>query len=284
MSDRLAGDVAVVTGGGAGIGEAACLRFAGEGAHVVAVDWDGEAARETAETIEDAGGPAALGVETDVSDEAAVEAMADAVAEEFGRVDVLVNNAGIRVDPKPLTEADEASWDEILGVNLKGYAFCAKHLIPLMADGGEAGPGDEGKSGNGGGGGETGSRDGGSVVNVASIGASWARPGWTQYDATKGAIVSMTQDMACDHAEQGIRVNAVSPGWVITDYHVGDRTGEAAEQFVEENTTRGGHDGNILKRAATPDELADAMLFLASEESSFMTGVNVPVDGGASVA
>ena len=260
----------MVTGGGAGIGEAACLRFAEEGAHVVAVDWDGDAAQETAETIEDAGGPTALGVETDVSDEAAVEAMADTVAAEFGRVDVLVNNAGIRVDPKPLTEADEASWDRILGVNLKGYAFCAKHLIPLMAESDGSGSDDTG-------------RDGGSVVNVASIGASWARPEWAQYDATKGAIVSMTQDMACDHADQGIRVNALSPGWVITDYHVGDRTGEEAERFIEENTTRGGHEGNILQRAAKPEELADAMLFLASEESSFVTGVNVPVDGGASV-
>jgi NAD(P)-dependent dehydrogenase (short-subunit alcohol dehydrogenase family) len=195
-------------------------------------------------------------------------------------VDVLVNNAGIRVDPKPLTEADEASWDRILGVNLKGYAFCAKHLIPLMGEAGDAesAGADDDSAGSGDAG-----RDGGSVVNIASIGASWARPGWSQYDATKGAIVSMTQDMACDHADQGIRVNALSPGWVITDYHVGDRTGEEAEQFIEENTTRGGHDGNILQRAATPDELADAMLFLASEESSFVTGVNVPVDGGASV-
>ena len=273
MSDRLADEVAVVTGGGAGSGEAACLRFAEEGAHVVAVDWDGDAARETVETIEAAGGPRGLAVETDVSDEADVEAMAEAVADEFGRVDVLVNNAGIRVDPKPVTEADEASWDEILGVNLKGYAFCAKYLIPLMAD--ETGDGDTDHDDAG--------RDGGSVVNVASVGAGWARPGWSQYDSTKGAIVSLTQDMACDHAEQGIRVNAVSPGWVITDYHVGDRTGEEAERFVAEKTTRGGHDGNILERAARPEELADAVLFLASEESSFLTGVNVPVDGGASV-
>jgi NAD(P)-dependent dehydrogenase (short-subunit alcohol dehydrogenase family) len=268
MSERLADEVAVVTGGGAGIGEAACVRFAEEGAHVVAVDWDGDAAQETVDTIEAAGGPRGLAVETDVSDEDDVEAMAETVADEFGRVDALVNNAGIRVDPKPVTEADEASWDRILDVNLKGYAFCAKHLIPLMAEGDE-----NSKAG----------RDGGAVVNVASVGAGWARPGWSQYDSTKGAIVSLTQDMACDHAGQGIRVNAVSPGWVITDYHVGDRTGEDAEQFVGEKTTRGGHDGNILERAAHPGELADALLFLASAESSFMTGVNVPVDGGASV-
>lgn len=270
MSDRLADEIAVITGGGAGIGEATCLRFAAEGAHVVAVDRDGEAVRETVDTVERAGGPAALAVETDVSDEAAVGAMADRVTEEFGRVDVLVNNAGIRVDPKPVTEADEASWDRILDVNLKGYAFCAKHLIPLMAADGDDADADAG-------------RDGGAVVNVASVGAGWARPGWTQYDSTKGAIVSLTRDMACDHAGQGIRVNAVSPGWVITDYHVDDRAGAEAERFVEEKTTRGGHDGNILERAARPEELADALLFLASEESSFLTGVNVPVDGGASV-
>jgi NAD(P)-dependent dehydrogenase (short-subunit alcohol dehydrogenase family) len=276
MSERLAGEVAVVTGGGAGIGEAACVRFAEEGAHVVAVDWDGDAARETVETVEAAGGPQGLAVETDVSDEAAVETMAEAVAEEFGRVDVLVNNAGIRVDPKPVTEADEDSWDDILGVNLKGYAFCAKHLLPLMTGegAGSSATADDGDDGG---------RDGGSIVNVASIGATWARPGWSQYDSTKGAIVSLTQDMACDHAEQGIRVNAVSPGWVITDYHVGDRTGADAERFVDEKTTPGGHDGNILERAARPEELADALLFLASEESSFLTGVNVPVDGGSSV-
>ena len=93
----------------------------------------------------------------------------------------------------------------------------------------------------------------------------------------------MTRDMACDHAADGIRVNAVSPGWVITDYHVGDRTGADAERFIEEKTTRGGSEDGILERAAKPREIADALLFLASDEASFVTGVNVPVDGGSSV-
>lgn len=258
MSKRLAEAVAVVTGGGSGIGEATCLRFAAEGANVVAVDRDERAAESTVETIRTRGGPEAMAIETDVSDESAVESMAQRVAETFGSVDVLVNNAGIRVDPRPITEMEAVDWDHILGVNLKGTAFCSKHVLPLMDDGG-------------------------SVVNVSSVNARLGRKRWGQYDATKGGITSLTRDMACDHAAQGVRVNAVSPGWVVTDYHIGDRTGEEAERFVEEKTSWGGSDAGVLRRAAKPRELADAILFLASDESSFVTGVDLPVDGGKSL-
>jgi NAD(P)-dependent dehydrogenase (short-subunit alcohol dehydrogenase family) len=201
--------------------------------------------------------------------------MAEQVAEAFGRADVLVNNAAIRVDPVPVTEASEQSWDEIIDVNLKGVAFCSKHLLPLIADSERAAARTDRVAGA--------DPERGAVVNVASVGGGWARAEWSQYDATKGGVVAMTHDMAVDHADDGVRVNAVSPGWVITDYHVGDRTGEAAERFVSEKTTRGGHDGNILRRAAEPQEVADAIRFLASTEASFVTGVEVPVDGGASV-
>lgn len=258
MSRRLEHQIAVVTGGGAGIGEATCLRFAEEGAHVAVVDRYADEARETVSQIDSTGGPEVIAVEADVGNERDVETMADTVADRLGTVDVLVNNAGIRVDPRPVTEADEESWDAILDVNLKGAAFCSKHVIPLMDDGG-------------------------SVINVSSVGAEVGRSGWSQYDATKGGIISLTRDMACDHADEDIRVNAVSPGWVITDYHVGERTGEDADVFIEEKTTP--HEGGpgILKRGAKPRELANAILFLASEESSFITGTTLKVDGGSSV-
>jgi len=256
MADRLADKIAVVTGGGRGIGEATCRRFAEEGADVVVADVLADEAEAVAADLEAEFDAGSIAVETDVSDERAVEAMTERVASQFGSVDVLVNNAGIRVEPRPVTETDEESWDRILDVNLKGAAFCAKHLIPLMGNGG-------------------------SVVNVASNGAEVARPDWAQYDSTKGAMVSMTKDMACDHAPNGVRVNAVSPGWVITEYHLPDDPEEARE-FYEHQTTPHPDGPGILKRAAEPRECADAILFLASEEASFVTGTNLQVDGGVS--
>jgi NAD(P)-dependent dehydrogenase (short-subunit alcohol dehydrogenase family) len=261
MGDRLAGRVAVVTGGGAGIGEAVCLRFAEENANIVVIDRYLDDAESTVSQIEATGDAQAIAAECDVGDEQAVANMAETVSETFETVDILVNNAGVRVKPNPVTEADETSWDKILNVNLKGTAFCSKHLIPLMDDG-----------------------TGGSIVNVASVGAGKARSGWSQYDSTKGGIISMSRDMACDHVDQDIRVNAISPGWIVTDYHLGDRTGEEAKEYVEKKTIRGGSDSGIMKRGAKPTEVANAVLFLASDESSFITGVNIPVDGGSSVS
>lgn len=252
MTGRLEDAIAVVTGGGAGIGEATCIRLAEAGATIVAADWDGDAAEATAGAVEERTGREAIGYEVNVGDEEAIEEMADEVEERFGRVDTLVNNAGIRVDPQPVTEADEESWDRILNVNQKGVAFCVKHLAGLMPEGS-------------------------AIVNVASVGAWVGRPEWAQYDGTKGAIVSMTRDMACDFAPEGIRINAISPGWVITDYHLPD---EGAEEFFAEKTVPHPDGPGILKRAGEPREVADAILFLASDESSFITGTNLAVDGG----
>jgi len=257
MGDEFEDSVAVVTGGAAGIGAATCRQFASEGADVVVVDRDSATGEATAARIDSEAAGSARFVQTDVSDEDDVRRMADVAREAFGSVDVLVNNAGIRVEPRPVTEASEESWDEVVAVNLKGIAFCSKHVIPLM--------------------------DGGAVVNMASEGAILGRANWAQYDATKGAIVSMTGDMAVDHADDGIRVNAISPGWTITEYHVRQHDPDDPDAFVEAHTTPSRDGPGILKRAATPEEIAAPILFLASEDASFVTGANLVVDGGTTV-
>lgn len=257
----LDGKVAVVTGAGArsdralGIGEATAIRFAEAGATVVVVDVDAEMAERTERLIEADGGEA-VAVETDLTDSDDVAALADAVEERFGRLDALVNNAGIRIEGGPVTDVDIEAIERIVDVNLTGVVRACKHLVPLMA--------------------ETG---GGAVVNVSSANAEVGRSGWGPYDATKAGLLALTRDMAADHAADGIRVNAISPGWTITDYHLpGDD--EEAEELVEEWSSRRPGGPGVLKRNAMPEEQAEAALFLASERASYVTGTNLHVDGG----
>lgn len=269
MAQRLDGTVAVVTGGGAhtnralGIGEETCKLFAEEGANVVVVDVAQEMVDRTVEKLNNGGNPEAVGVATDITQQAAVEELADVCEEEFDHVDILVNNAGIRVDPGPITEYDEDDWDAIFDVNLKGMANCSKHLIPLMK-----------KS------------DGGSIVNIASGNAQLGRPEWALYDSTKSGVLALTRDMAIDHAVDNIRVNSLLPGSVVTDYHFESSVFDSGEvddpeAFIEQETTPGSHTNmGILKRRGHPREVAYGILFLASDESSFVTGNTLNVDGG----
>lgn len=263
MTGRLEDQVAVVTGGGAhtdrvfGIGEHISKVFAEEGARVVVVDVDEAMVDRTVAASADGGHPEAFGVEVDITDEDAVAGLADRCRDRYGQVDVLVNNAGIRIPGAPLTDLDFADWDRIFEVNLKGMAACAKHLIPLMQEAG-----------------------GGSIVNISSANAKLGREGWSVYDATKSGVLALTRDMACDHAEDGIRANCVLPGGTVTDYHIENADPDDVEAHIEERLTPRPDGPGILGRSGHPREIAQGVLFLASDASSYVTGESLHVDGG----
>jgi len=250
--ERLIGKVAAVTGGASGIGEATVRRFVAEGARVAFADRDGDRGKRVAAEIE-AGGGQAIFVEAHMEREAEAAAFVQQAADRFGRLDVLVNNAGIRMY-QTVVEASAESWDEILGVNLKGYVFCAKAAIPVIRQGG-----------------------GGSIVNVASVRSVTTAGKTTQYDTTKAAVAGLTRGMAADHAADGIRVNAVCPGPIYTPFHEkrNQALGRTFEQYRDDAAK-----GTLLRRHGTPDEVAACILFLASDDASYVTGTLLFVDGG----
>lgn len=251
---RLKDKVAVITGAASGIGEATAHLFVEEGAKVIIADIDREGGERVTRDLQEKGGESAF-IPVDVSKEEEALRLGPFAMERFGAVHILVNNAGVRVYG-PITEASEESWDYILGVNLKGVAFCCKSVIPFMAQSG-----------------------GGSIVNISSANALVGRGGMGQYDATKAGILALTRSLACDHAHQNIRVNALCPGPTITQYHLR----RAAEKGIsEEELRRRGAPYVLLKRQAEPREIAYGILFLASDESSYVTGTVLMVDGGYS--
>ena len=248
-SGRLEGKVAVVTGAGSGIGRASAELFAAEGARVAVVDVNSESSQETAEAIGQAGGEA-IAVPTDVSDPEAVQAMADAAVERFGRVDVLMSNAGILDDFEPAAETSDEVWNRILGVNLNGMFFTARALIPQMLEHG-----------------------GGAIINVASTAGLNGGNGGAAYTTSKHGVIGFTRQLCFDYARKGIRCNVICPGAVETG-------------MTEEIFSSG--DAEVMKavesapigRWAQPEELAAAALFLASDDASFVNGAVYVVDGG----
>ena len=251
--NRLKNKVAVITGGGAGIGRATCELFAEQGAAVVVAERNEASGREVVSEIVKQGGRAHF-VRTDVSQESSIKAMAEAADQVFGRLDILVNNAAAFVLKG--IDATVEEWREILNVNVVGPALCAKHCVPIMRRGG-----------------------GGSIVNLASISSVIAQPQMVTYNSTKGAIANMTRCMAMDLAGDNIRVNAVGPGAVWTQI-VQRLTSEAGmdRKAADADPEWGG--AHLLKRIAEPREIAYPILFLASDEASFVTGSILMADGG----
>jgi NAD(P)-dependent dehydrogenase (short-subunit alcohol dehydrogenase family) len=248
MSGRVAGKAALVTGAGSGIGRAAAVTLAREGARVIVADIDATSGQETAAIICQSGGHAFF-VQADVSRSDQVQAMLAVAVEKFGRIDILHNNAGLALR-YALADQDETGWDRCLEVNLKGVYLCSKYAIPHMLE------------------------HGGSIIHTASVTGIVGVRNRAVYSATKGAIVILTRNMALDYARYQIRVNCVCPGFT--------RTALIGRLLQDPERTRRLTEMHPLGRLGTPEDIANAVLFLASDESSWITGQALAVDGGFS--
>ncbi len=257
---RLDGKVALITGGGAGIGAATARRFCAEGARVVLVDLDAGRLEATKVSIqggtEPEVGPRVATCVADVADEGAAERAVQAALGAFGRLDVLVNNAAMR-NYSAVAEATAEEWAKVVSVNLTAAAGFARAALPALRESGK-----------------------GAIVNVSSCYAVAGRKGMAIYDATKAGLLALTRTLAHEEARHGIRANAVCPGPTLTEFHI-----ERARAAGKDRTAleRARDDASLLGRWATPEEIAAPILWLASDEASFVTGAALMVDGGLSI-
>jgi len=251
MSDRVKDRIAIVTGAGSGIGQASAIRLAEEGANVICADINLESATNTAQQIKDAGF-IAEGYALDISDSQACTALVDHAVTKFGAIDILVNNAGVNL-PGVFHEVSNETIDRTLNVNVKGAMYLTRAALPHMLKNSR-----------------------GSIVNMSSVNGLVSEPYLSVYSASKGAIVMFTRGIALDYAKTGIRCNAICPGWVDTPINHAhakmlgglDHVYKTIDSFQP------------IGRPGTSREIANVVLFLASDESSFMTGSIVSADGG----
>jgi NAD(P)-dependent dehydrogenase (short-subunit alcohol dehydrogenase family) len=249
---RLEGKTAIITGAGAGIGEATAMRFAEEGANLVLADLNLAGVEGVAERIVKQGG-AAVGIAADISKEEDAKRISDTAIERFGAIDIVVNNAA-DFTTFSVEDATPQNWQRVLGVNVIGTAMVSKFAIPHIK-----------------------ARGRGSIVNIASMSGIIAQPNFATYNSSKGAVLTMTRCMALDLAPFNIRVNSICPGCIYTTATEREwtRMGETKEQWSARQAPL-----HMLNRVGEAREVANAILFLASDESSFVTATELLVDGG----
>lgn len=252
---RLSGKVSIITGGTSGIGQATAKLFAKEGSKVVIAGRDEKRGNNLAKEINDQGHEAIF-VKTDVSRSDDVQSLFNKTVEKWGRIDVLFNNAGIEIDGF-VADYNEEDWDKVINTNLKGAFLCSKYAFKQMI-----------KQGTG-----------GSIINNSSVLGILSLPGCSAYSASKSGLIGLTRALALDGAPYKIRVNCLCPGFILT---------RLTEQYVDKKDPQKYLEtvGKLhpIGRIGTPEEVAYAALFLASDESSFITGAIIPVDGGVTAA
>lgn len=241
---RLAGKVAVITGGLGGIGKATVLRFLEEGAKIVIGDFNLEGAEATLSELH--AGDRVKIVRTDVTSPEQVRKMAEAALAAYGKIDILINNAGITIDGF-LTKMEEGAWQKVIDVNLTGVFNCTKAVVPYMIEQGS-----------------------GVVLNASSVVALYGNIGQTNYAATKAGVIGMTKSWAKEYGPKGIRVNAVAPGFILTDM-----TAKVPHKILDALASK-----TPLRKLGKPEDIAAAYLFLASDEAGYINGTVLSVDGG----
>lgn len=241
---RLEGKVALITGGANGIGKVTAKRFLTEGAKVVISDLNEEAGNETVEELRKFGEISFI--QADVSNTEQVKDMVDSIVNTYKKIDILINNAGITIDGF-LTKMDESSWEKVLSVNLSGVFKCTKAVVPVML-----------------------AQESGVILNASSVVGVYGNIGQTNYAATKAGVIGLTKTWAKEFGAKGIRVNAVAPGFITTDM-----TATVPQKILDVMALK-----TPLKKLGTPEDIAAAYLYLASDDASFVTGTILNVDGG----